>query len=137
MRTLFLIPLFLMSLVSFPTWGLTLEDLVQRDGLTYQKFNSTPFTGEVEGIWSGSYKNGKREGYWYTYYTDGVLLSKGHYKNGKKFGTWETYHDNGQLFSMGNYENDKQEGYWVEYYPDGSFSSYFSGTYKNGVKVSD
>jgi antitoxin component YwqK of YwqJK toxin-antitoxin module len=126
-----------MSLVSFPSWGLTLEDLVQRDGLTYQKFTSTPFSGEVEGIWSGSYKKGKREGYWYIYYPTGVLLSKGHYKNGKKFGTWETYHDNGQLFSMGDYENDKEEGYWVNYYPDGSFSSHFSGTYKNGVKVSD
>ena len=89
MRTLFFIPLCLMSLVLFPSWGLTMDDLVMRDGLTYQKFNSTPFSGEVEGIWSGSYKEGKRE------------------------------------------------GYWVDYEKNGNFSSQFSGTYKNGVKVSD
>jgi len=28
MRTLFIIPLVLMSLVSFPSWGLTMDDLV-------------------------------------------------------------------------------------------------------------
>ena len=137
MRTLFIIPLVLMSLVSFPSWGLTMDDLVMRDGLTYQKFNSTPFSGEVEGIWSGSYKEGKREGYWHIYYSRGVLLSKGHYKNGKEFGTWEIYHDNGQLFLMGDYVNGKEEGYWVDYEKNGNFSSQFSGTYKNGVKVSD
>ena len=137
MKPHFTIPLVLISLVSFPSWGLTIDDLVQREGLTYQKFNSTPFSGEVEGIWSGSYKAGKRDGYWRIYYSIGVLLSHGHYKNGKKFGTWETYHSNGQLFSMGDYENDKEEGYWVHYYSDGSFSPYFSGTYENGVKLSD
>ena len=29
MRTLFIIPLVLMSLVSFPSWGLTMDDLVK------------------------------------------------------------------------------------------------------------
>ena len=137
MKFLFIINLVLTSLVSFPSWGLTMDDLVQRDGLTYQKFNSTPFSGEVEGIWSGSYKDGKREGYWHIYYSSGDLLSKGHFKNGERFGTWEIYHNNGQLFLMGDYENDKEEGYWVSYERTGDFSSQFSGTYKNGVKVSD
>ena len=54
MKTLFITPLVLMSLVSSPSWGLTMDDLIERDGLYYQKFNSTPFSGEVEGIWSGS-----------------------------------------------------------------------------------
>ncbi len=35
MRTLFIIPLILLSLVSFPSWGLTMGDLVERGGLYY------------------------------------------------------------------------------------------------------
>ena len=35
MKTLLIIPLVLMSLVSFPNWGLTMDDLVKRDGLWY------------------------------------------------------------------------------------------------------
>ena len=48
MRTLFIIPLVLMSLVSLPSWGLSMDDLVQREGLYYQKFTDVPFTGEVD-----------------------------------------------------------------------------------------
>ena len=48
MRTLFIIPLVLISLVSLPSWGLSMDDLVQREGLYYQKFTDVPFTGEVD-----------------------------------------------------------------------------------------
>jgi len=40
----------------------TVEDLVERDGLIYKKFTDTPFTGKVTGKEQGSYKNGKRGG---------------------------------------------------------------------------
>ena len=114
MRTLFIIPLVLMSLVSFPSWGLSMDDLVQREGLYYQKFTDVPFTGEVdEGREQGVFKNGV--------------------KNGSQFG----YNENGQLEYKGHYKNGKPEGYWVGYDVTGTFSKEFSGTYKNGVKVSD
>ena len=45
-RTLFIIPLVLMSLVSFSSWGLTMYDLVVRAGLYYEKFTDVPFTGK-------------------------------------------------------------------------------------------
>ena len=62
---LFIIPLVLMSLVSFPSWGLTMDDLVQRDGLYYKKFTDVPFTGEIdEGLERGNFKKGKQEGTW-------------------------------------------------------------------------
>ena len=85
MRTLFIIPLVLMSLVSFPSWALSMNDLVFRAGLYYEKFNATPFTGEVdEGLLRGSFKNGKREGSWESYWANGQLHYKGAYKNGVK-----------------------------------------------------
>lgn len=48
MKTLFIIPLVLMPLVSFPSWGLTMDDLVQRDGLYYEKVTDVPFTGDID-----------------------------------------------------------------------------------------
>ena len=76
MRTLFIIPLVLMSLVSSPSWGLTMDNLISRDGLFYKKFTDIPFTGEVEGMWSGSIKNGKYEGTWVSYHSNGQLKGK-------------------------------------------------------------
>lgn len=48
MRTLFIVPLVLMSLVSFPSWGETIDDLVEREGIYYKKFTDVPFTGKVD-----------------------------------------------------------------------------------------
>ena len=107
-----IIPLVLMCLMSFPSWGVTYDDLVERDGLYYKKFTDVPFTGEVEGKWKGSIKNGKREG------------------------TWVYYWGNGQLWKKGDYKNGKREGTWVYYYRDGSKNTR-SGVYRNDKKVSD
>ena len=114
MRTLFIIPLVLMSLVPFPSWGLTINELVVRAGLFYEKFTATPFTGEVD------------EG-----------LQKGSIKGGKKEGSWEHYHPNGQLFYKGDYKNGRENGYWVGYYSDGREIKEYTGTFKRGRKVSD
>ena len=114
MKSLFVIPLVLMSLVSSPSWALSTNDLVIRAGLFYEKFTATPFTGEVdEGLERGSIKNGRMEGSWQFYFT------------------------NGQLWMKGNHENGRQEGYWESYNEDGSVNTKYNGTFKNGVKVSD
>ena len=56
-----LAPILLLTLL-FPTlaFGETMDDLVVRDGLYYQKFSDVPFTGEVTGKIQGSLKNGMR-----------------------------------------------------------------------------
>ena len=162
MRTLFIIPLVLMSLMSFPSWGLSMDDLVYRSGLYYEKFTATPFTGEVdEGLERGSYKNGKREGSWEFYHSNGQLQFKGDIRNGKEDGSWVRFYDDGQLYSKGSYKQGKQngdwevywnngklkfkgrvklnrrEGSWEGYHEDGTVDEQWTGTFKNGVKVSD
>ena len=74
------------SLLSSPSWSetLTMDDLVERNGLYYKKFTNTPFTGEVSGIQSGGFKNGKRIGEWLYYYEHGQLNWIGNYEDGKK-----------------------------------------------------
>ena len=97
MRTRFIIPLVLMSLVSFPSWGLSMSELVKREGVYYKKFSDTPFTGEVAGRYQGKVKNGKLDGYWVGYHENGQLSSKGDYTNGLRNGYQVRYWDNGQL----------------------------------------
>ena len=67
MRTLTSITLILfLSLLSFPNWSetLTMDDLVERNGLFYEKFTDVPFTGKANGkipdsTFVTSYENGK------------------------------------------------------------------------------
>ena len=130
MKTLFIIPLVLMSLVSFPSWGLTMDDLVKREGIYYKKFSDVPFTGEIdEGLIRPNFKNGKEEGTWVSYHKNRQLSDKGNFNKGRKEGTWIYYYDDGQLYDKGNYNNGGQEGTWVSYHRNGQLRS--KGHYKN------
>ena len=64
MRTSLAITLIIITILSFPSWGLTVDDLIYRKGIAYEKFTDVPFTGEVEGQFQGAFKNGWREGEW-------------------------------------------------------------------------
>ena len=52
---------------------LTMDDLVERNNLYYKKFSNVPFTGEISGIESGSFKKGNKDGEWLTYYSNGQI----------------------------------------------------------------
>ena len=71
------------------------------------------------------------------FYDNGGIKEKGTYKNDEKDGPWVKYHDNGQLFRKGTYKNGKKDGPWVDYKPDGTVNEEYTGTFKNGVKISD
>lgn len=143
MKTLFILNLVLMSLVSFPSWGLAMEDLVLREGIYYRKFTNKPFTGQITGDtekgsiekgaregewlkfhkngqlwWIGSYQTNLKNGVWSGYSKDGNLVSKGSYLTGKKEGLWE-YFNEGKLSEKGSYLNDYQNGVWLTFHPSG------------------
>ena len=75
-----------MSLVSFPSWGETMDDLIQREGVYYKNFSDVPFTGKTTGEKQGSFMNCLREGLWINYFTIGIVNEYGTetYKNGVK-----------------------------------------------------
>ncbi len=87
------------------TFGETMDDLVKRDGLLYPKFSNVPFTGNITGNEQGTIRNGKQEGEWVTYYSDGQLEKKGTYKDGKREGPWVRYYDSGQLEEKETYKD--------------------------------
>jgi antitoxin component YwqK of YwqJK toxin-antitoxin module len=140
-------------------FGLTMDNLVKRDGVYYKKFSDVPFTGKVTGQRQGSLKDGKWDGPYVRYHDNGQLESKGTYKDGKEDGPYVSYYDNGQLKIKTTYKNGKRHGPWVVYYINGQFwekgtlkDGKMDGpwvrynengqleakdTFKNGVKVSD
>ena len=85
-KTLFTI-LFI-SLLSTPSWTVTLGDSVERDGLYYEKFTDVPYTGEVTGEEQGSFKDGNKDGGWVGYHENGQLYYKGDFKSGSFEGAW-------------------------------------------------
>ena len=155
----------LLLIFLFPTLALggevRLEDLVERGGLYFPKFSEVPFTGKVTGKQQGSFKDGKRDGPYFSYGDNGQLYEKGTYKDGKKLGLWVRYHQNGQLWDKGTYKDGKEEGYWVRYHEngrlwwkvtykdgeldgrwvsynkDGTMNKIYSGTWRDGVRVYD
>jgi len=113
MRTSLAITLIIITILSFPSWGLTVDDLIYRKGIAYEKFTDVPFTGEVEGQFQGAFKNGWREGEWKVYFENGQLRYKGGFKKGKMHGSFITYNE------------------------DQSIEKDYTGMFENGVKVSD
>jgi len=137
------------------------DDLVLREDVWFKKFTNVPFTGKTTGRVQGTLRNGKRDGFWVSYHDNGQLQWEGDYKNGKKEGLWVSYYDNGQLRYKGNHKNGKSEGRWVRYWKngqlwlegadkngkkegrwvsykeDGTVWEEFTGTFRNGKKISD
>ena len=60
--------------------------------------------------------NGKQDGQWEFYHSNGQLWYKGNYINGNRDGQWESYHSNGQLKYKGNYIKGNEDGLWFEGY---------------------
>ena len=108
-----LLTILFISLLSSPSWSVNVFDLVERNDLYYEKFTDVPFSGKVTGEYQGSLKNGK----W-----DGAVVS---------------YWENGQLESKGNFKNGKRDGVWVSYNEDGTVFKPWTGTFKDGKKISD
>jgi hypothetical protein len=121
------------------SWGQGVEwgDLVKRDGLMYRPFTDVPFTGVTTGLSQYTIKNGILHGPRVMYWSNGQLWLKGNYKDGELHGPWVNYYENGQLKAKGNYVNGEKDGPWLVYSRDGVLNALFSGTYRNGEKVSD
>ena len=156
-----LLTILFISLLSSPSWSVTIGDLVKRDDLYYEKFTDVPYTGKVTGEEQGSFKNGVKDAAWIGYWSNGQLYYKGNYKHGVPEGAWVyyyengqldfkvgmkdgmsegtrvSYYENGQLKSKGGYKNHLREGAWFEYNSDGTVNKPWTGTFKDGWKISD
>jgi len=151
MKTLFLLPVLLLSLISCSSEtdsqkeaeAKAANSLLQRDGLYYKQFSDTPFTGKLTTYYGNgqlehqsSFKKGKGEGEITDYSLSGKVVLRGHYRDGRKHGEWVRYTLKGGLISRGSYKNGKEEGRWF-FYKNYEKNRKATGTYKNGRRISD
>tara|TARA_B100000768_G_C11181112_1_gene332974 strand:+ start:112 stop:522 length:411 start_codon:yes stop_codon:yes gene_type:complete len=134
-KTLIIFFALLFCLTSSIGWSLSLNDLFEMKGIFYNKLTEVPFTGKIDGKTTGSFKNGKKDGFWLDYWENGQLQSKTNHKNGKLEGSWVSYHLNGQLRDKGQYKNGLKDGSWVSYFGNGQLRS--KGNYKKGIMISN
>ncbi len=60
----------------------------------------------------GPLVNGKRHGYWRSWYAEGVLWSEGYFEHGQRHGKGIVYHPSGLKQLEGDYENGRKTGVW-------------------------
>ena len=59
-----------------------------------------------------SYRNGIFHGIWRTYNEAGLLIAEAQYQNNKKHGTWHVWDDSGIMRYEMQYNNGKKSGVW-------------------------
>ncbi len=106
--------------------GKEVDNLVDRNGIKFEKNSTTPYTGKFKKNYATgkleqevNYKNGKREGLLKGYHTTGKLEQEENYKNGKEEGVTKEYYENGKLEKELSYKNGKLEGVTKNYYYTG------------------
>lgn len=72
---------------------------------------------------TGEMVDGKKHGYWITYYANGVKRSEGNYIHGEKDGPWITYHKNGNKSGEASFRDGKYEGPCITYHENGNLRS--------------
>ena len=109
----------------------SMDDLVERDGLYYEVYSDDIFTGDiVVGKEQGKVIKGKREGEWLTYYKNGEVKEKSNFKDDKQEGESLRYYKSGELKNKNNWKDGKLEGERLYYYKNGQL--WRKNNYKDG-----
>lgn len=142
MRVLFISILF--AVIVQPIKAEVMADLVWIEGQFYQKFSSKPFTGRITGQppsslfdqrMEGMMKDGKRDGLWVVYCTNGRLSHKGYYVGGAQHGESLSYYCTGHLMEKCTYKLGKRHGECLFKNEDGSIHTPNTGRFRDGVKI--
>jgi antitoxin component YwqK of YwqJK toxin-antitoxin module len=84
----------------------------------------------------GKYINQLKEGKWqfFSYFYEGYLISEEFYRNNKRNGPSFKFYTDSTVFEKLTYVNDKKEGEWLQNYPDGKkfLRSNYSNDQLNG-----
>ena len=86
---------------------ISLDDLIERDGLYYEKFTDKPFTGKVTGIKQGKIRKGIKKGKWKEYWESGILKESYTIKRGNYDSEYIEYTNDGKLKMKALWEEGK------------------------------
>ncbi len=91
-------------------------NIVEKDGLVYERGADVPFTGKVTDV-----------------FVDGQLQFQAYYKDGLKDGSESTWYNNGQLRSKCNYKMGKKDGMWIKFGRNGAVQ--LQKLYQDGNRI--
>ena len=74
----------------------------------------------AKSLADGEIVNGKKHGYWVTYYANGFKRSEGRYIAGEKEGLWIQYYKNGNKATEATFRDGKHEGEYIGYNENGN-----------------
>jgi|FLOH01.1.fsa_nt_gi hypothetical protein len=101
-----------------------------RNGMTYWYKDDGSIKSEVNFV------DGKENGLYTSYHTNGKEKIVVHYVNAQKDGIQKIYYDNGQLGSQVNYKMGRREGVMTDWDAEGYKSAevFYKNNYKVGLK---
>ena len=137
------------SLLSLPSWGETIDDLVERNGLFYKKFTDTPFTCEISDEGNRqlkvkeNYKDGEKNGVPEKSEKMVAVVQQDFDADLSVYGCILRGDSNGEQIKRLEYEKDQQlrkkrlkdgelDGVWESYYGNGQLRE--RENYKDGEK---
>ena len=109
-----------------PTPEIPSDQLVERQGITYEVNSQTPFTGgfvnyhengQLKG--KGNYKDGKLNGLWEVFSENGQIQERKNFRLGLEDGLYENFWNNGQLWTRGMSKQGKEDGLWEVFNENG------------------
>jgi antitoxin component YwqK of YwqJK toxin-antitoxin module len=105
-------------------------------------------SGQMTGTWStwfssgvlqsrGTRVNGSREGLWTRWFESNIKAREGNYSDDVPSGTWRQWSREGVLLSEGEILNGSRSGPWRVWHEDGHVDREQTGLYRDGVKVGE
>jgi antitoxin component YwqK of YwqJK toxin-antitoxin module len=86
----------------------------------------------------GYYVNGRKEGIWTKFFSNGQAQLKGTYRNNRPEGDYTRYYSNGQIAEQGEFQSNRYKGALVRYHQNGhvAYRANFNNQGQESGKVS-
>ena len=101
-------------------------DLYSNEGIVYDKFSRTPYTGKSYILFNnnqkeqqGTYKDGKLHGIWFTWNQKGQKIQEASFRDGEFNGVQKKWYENGQQMLESNWRNGERDGLYRSWHRNG------------------
>lgn len=91
-------------LVSMSLYSQEAQYAGEKDG--YMEYTLVSDNGRL--LERGTYWEGKKDGYWYSYHPNGKISATAQFSNNKRVGTWKFYSEEGNLVGEVKYKDNKR-----------------------------
>jgi len=105
----------------------------KKTGNKIEKVKSESYSKGGDLEYEYTYKDGKRDGLYTSWYNSGKVKGKGTYKVGEQDGLWTWWYENGQIEVEKTYKDGEGDGLWTWWYENGQKKK--EGIYMDGGEL--